>query len=360
MLTREGCQRRQERMLSQLSALEADVFVTADPRTAYYFSGSFAVEGSPTIFALWHDGTSLLVTPAADEALASDVRRVETYSIQRSIDYPLQDALRLFADALARKPVPSAAVERASAPGIIEQQLQGAAIVDATMPVLRLRKRKEPDEIEEIRRSLRLCAIAYDAAREAIAPGRTEIDVYNAMHAAVTREAGTVVPLPGDFACGERCISGGGPPTARQVRPGDLYILDIFPAPNYYAGDTCRAFAVGTPSDLQQRAWERVRGAVELAEGLIRPGVPARNVYFAVKEYLDESFWHHVGHGIGFRGHELPRIIPGTDEIFEAGDVIAVEPGMYSEALQGGIRLEDNYVVREGGLENLFHYSRAL
>jgi Xaa-Pro aminopeptidase len=360
MLTREGCLRRQQRMLAELETLKCDLFVTADARTAYYFSGSFGAGDSPVIFALRQDGTSLLITPADGEAFASDVRRLETYSIQRSITEPMHDAVRLFADATGGKSVGHAAIERASAPGLLEQQFQAAGIVDATATVLRMRKRKEPDEIDEIRRSLRLCAVAYDAARSAIAPGRTEIDVYEAMNAAITEEAGTVVSFPGDFACGERCIKGGGPPTPRRIQAGDLYILDIFPAPAYYAGDTCRAFAAGEPTDLQHRAWERVQGAVKLAEGLIRPGVPARDVYAVVKEHLDESFWHHVGHGIGFRGHEAPRIIPGSDDLFEIGDVIAVEPGMYSTAMQGGIRLEDNYVVRGDGLENLFDYPRAL
>ena len=70
----------------------------------------------------------------------------------------------------------------------------------------------------------------------------------------------------------------------------------------------------------------------------------------------EKSFWHHAGHGIGHNGHEAPRIIPGTNDIFEVGDVFTLEPGVYSTALQGGIRLEDNYVVREAGLENLFDY----
>ena len=131
--------------------------------------------------------------------------------------------------------------------------------------------------------------------------------------------------------------------------------MDLFPAPAYYAGDTCRTFAVGDPSDLQHRAWERVCTAVRAAERLI-PGVRARDVYTEVKALLDESFWHHVGHGIGFRGHEAPRIIPGSDDIIETGDVVAIEPGIYSAALRGGIRLEDNYVVQENGLENLFDY----
>ena len=42
------------------------------------------------------------------------------------------------------------------------------------------------------------------------------------------------------------------------------------------------------------------------------------------------------------------------------GDVITLEPGIYTHALQGGIRLEDNYVVREDGLENLFSYPKEL
>ncbi len=46
--------------------------------------------------------------------------------------------------------------------------------------------------------------------------------------------------------------------------------------------------------------------------------------------------------------------------MFEVGDVITLEPGVYAEALQGGIRLEDNYVVREHGLENLFAYPMEL
>ena len=46
--------------------------------------------------------------------------------------------------------------------------------------------------------------------------------------------------------------------------------------------------------------------------------------------------------------------------MFEEGDVITLEPGVYTAALQGGIRLEDNYVVRSGGLENLFDYPMGL
>jgi Xaa-Pro aminopeptidase len=372
MLTREGCQARQQRLLREMEANRWDLFLTSDYRSGYYLTGALSDPAVPTVFALWQDGASVLVTAVKGEACASEIVPLEFYSIRRTITHPAHDAARLIKEAIARRPLAqlACAVEQAAASslldGLLRDMLPGSRLEDATTTILKLRKRKEPDEIEEIRESLRYCAVAYRAARETIAAGRTELDVYLAMYGAIAREAGTAVELAGDFACGERGIDGGGPPTRRVIQPGDLYILDIFPAPHLYSGDVCRTFAVSAPTDVQSRAWELVRRAVRVGETAVKPGVRARDVYALIKELLDadpvgeKSFWHHAGHGIGHRGHEAPRIIPGTDDIFEVGDVITLEPGVYSLALQGGIRLEDNYLVREHGLENLFDFPMEL
>jgi Xaa-Pro dipeptidase len=371
MLTRNGCERRQERLLRRMETERLDLFVTANYRTVYYLTGSLSNAEAPAVFALWQDGHSVLITSAAQRALAAETILLETYSIDRVIDQPVSDAAALLRGALsARSGFATAGVERWATPGIIEQILRDVSpdvgIRDAGPFIRELRKRKEEDEIHEIRASLRLISAAYDAARETIAVGRTELDVYNAMQSAVVQAAGTFVQLHGDFAVGERAIRGGGPPTARAIAENDLYILDLFPAPHLYFGDTCRTFAAGTPTDDQMRAWELVHEAVLIGERAVRPGVRARDVYAEIKGFLDSnslsenSFWHHAGHGIGHHGHEAPRIIPGTDDIFEVGDVITLEPGVYTKALQGGIRLEDNYVVRENGLDNLFDYPRGL
>ncbi|MBV6430890.1 MAG: putative peptidase [Bryobacteraceae bacterium] len=364
MLTREGCVIRQQRLLRVMEQRQWDLFLTADPRTAYYFTGSLAPADAPVAFLLWTEGRSLLITPGPMEGQADRILPLETYSIERAVDYPERDLARMLRPLLTGKRL---GVERRMVTGMMEQALPvSSRVEDATETMLRLRRWKAPDEVAEIERSLQLCAAAYDAARAAIAPGLKEVDVYAAMYEAVVKQAGTAVAFPGDFACGERCIRGGGAPTERVILPGDLYILDLFPAPAFYSADTCRTFSVGDPTDIQQRAWEVVVEAVRLAEGAIRPGVAARDVYRLVKDYLDsepvteKSFWHHVGHGIGHRGHESPRIIPGSTDVFETGDVFTLEPGVYSQALHGGIRLEDNYVVTETGIRNLFAYPREL
>jgi Xaa-Pro aminopeptidase len=369
MLNHEGCRKRQQRLMGEMQDSRWDLFVTADYRTAYYFTSVLSSPEAPTLFLLWSDGSSALISSAKAEGVCDEMIYLETYSIQRPISLASHDANTLFVELLRKRQsstVKRCALERASVNGLFESSLRNCyprlRLLDASVALLSLRKKKEADEIDSIRESLRYCEVAYRAAKEAISPGLTELDVYNAMYTAVVKAAGTTIAFAGDFACGERGISDGGPPSQREILPGDLYILDIFPAVRLYYADTCRTFAVTEPTDRQQRAWEAVMQAVQMAEQMIKPGVRARDVYKTVKEFLDsqevtqKSFWHHAGHGLGYRGHEAPRIIPGSEDVFEEGDVFTLEPGVYTKELQGGIRLEDNYVVRAHRVEDLFSF----
>src|SRR5258708_248902 len=210
MLSREGSGRRQRRLLREMELNGWDLFLTGDYRTVYYLTGVLSSAETPTAFALWQDGTSELLTSSPGEGCAAETVRFETYSIERAITHPTHDAAALLRDVLHRKPASTCAIDRPGTPGLYEQLVPGSR--DATSTILKVRKRKEEDEIAEIRESLRYCAVAYRAAKAVIAPGVTEIDVYNAMYRDVVREAGTPIAFMGDFACGERAIKEGGPP----------------------------------------------------------------------------------------------------------------------------------------------------
>jgi Xaa-Pro aminopeptidase len=52
---------------------------------------------------------------------------------------------------------------------------------------------------------------------------------------------------------------------------------------------------------------------------------------------------------------------PRWDDVFAAGDFIAVEPGLYHEQdLRFGIRLEQNYLLTADGVERLTDYPLEL
>ena len=184
MLTPEGCGKRQEKLRQQMESCGWDLFLTTDHRTIYYLTGSLGTEDVPAVLILWNDDRSALVTSVTAPAMVKEVIPLEAYSLSRCITDPAGDAASLVRSLLGGMTYKRPAAERSRVPGLFEDLLPGD-VQDASAALLKMRKYKEKDEIAEVKESLALIKVAYGAAREAIAPGLTEIDVYSAMYAAV-------------------------------------------------------------------------------------------------------------------------------------------------------------------------------
>ena len=65
-----------------------------------------------------------------------------------------------------------------------------------------------------------------------------------------------------------------------------------------------------------------------------------------------------LGHGVGLEVHEQPGL-GRTGEELVAGDVVAVEPGLYRKGF-GGCRLEDLVLVTDDGAEVLTKFDYEL
>ena len=62
---------------------------------------------------------------------------------------------------------------------------------------------------------------------------------------------------------------------------------------------------------------------------------------------------------LGLDVHELPRLSTESSDTLAAGNVVTVEPGIYLEG-RFGIRIEDDVVVTEDGIENLTGFRKDL
>ena len=69
----------------------------------------------------------------------------------------------------------------------------------------------------------------------------------------------------------------------------------------------------------------------------------------------DEGFQSWLGHGVGLDIHEPPGLGPGGHETLVAGDVVAIEPGLWDERI-GEVRFEDLVVVTAEGCEILTRF----
>jgi len=359
---------RRERFLAAMRDAGATTAIIANARHIYYLTGYLPGERSPA-FLLLHGGQRpMLVAGAGDSQAAGDVEvhLYEDYSIHHVVDRR-RAAARALLDAAERFGLARAGpigVELHDLPAFAEPALGRRKRIDIT-PVLRLmRQVKDADEQQRIRRTAAVTAAGHAAARQAAVPGATELEVYTAIQSACVLAAGQPIAFAGDFVSGERSWQIGGPPSARQMRDGDLFICDLFPTVDGYWADTTRTFAIGAPTRAQRELYDIVAQALDRGRTALRPGVRASDVYREVRAVIAEAghadrFPHHAGHGIGLDPHEAPMIIPGDDTPLRAGMVVTLEPGIYVEGV-GGVRLEDNYVITADGAEVIPNYRLGL
>ena len=133
--------------------------------------------------------------------------------------------------------------------------------------------------------------------------------------------------------------------------------------------DMTRTFvAAGDPPAEIERQELVVNEVRERILDAVGPGVLGRDLYalacdvFEREGYAtrrttpgDNGFQRSLGHGVGLAVHEPPGLGRSADQPLLAGDVIAVEPGLWDTEL-GGYRYEDVLLVTEAGCETLTDY----
>ena len=241
-------------------------------------------------------------------------------------------------------------------------------------------------ELDVMRRSARIAAGAHRRAMKTAAPGRTEYEVMAEILHEFHRQQADISYHP---------IVGSGPnacvlhyhANSRQMKDGDLLLIDAGCEFDYYASDITRTFPVsgrfsGPQRELyevvlaaQRAAIERVRpgnhwndphdAAVKvITQGLVRLGLLKGRVPTLIREEAYKKFFmHRTGHWLGMDVHDVGEYKVGDDwRLLEPGMVMTVEPGIYiapgtkgvAKQWQGiGIRIEDDVAVTKDAPEVL-------
>jgi Xaa-Pro dipeptidase len=348
---------RQQRLLDVMHELRLDmVVITQNVHVQYLFGPRYDWRFSPAA-ALLADGRAILVVPSqpGETVAADDVLTYEAQSCCTLRNDQRQKSAQVLLAALEKYARPRRVGVEFGSCGPEITTRNDAELVDIEPQLYSMRRRKDPDEMARVRKAIAGTAAMHRRAREIIQPGVNELTVFNELQAAAVNEYGEMLTGTGnDYACGVP----GGPPRDRQIEAGELYILDLGPAFRGYFADNTRVTAVGgKPTDEQVQAWEHIVPVFELVQRTVKPGQSCRELFQQVHQQLNAAgpwkFDHHLGHGIGLFPHEAPHLNPNWDDTFQAGEVFAVEPGLYGEGLRAGIRLENNYLVTPTGVELL-------
>lgn len=235
--------------------------------------------------------------------------------------------------------------------------------------VERLRLVKSPAEIDALRAAVGIAERAGVSTRRFLRPGRSELelarrasrrmeDIGASSGVATTPSFETIAALDA------RSSLPHAQPGPSRARRNSFLLLDWGARYLGYCSDLTRVFALASIPAWLRRAHEAVVEAQAEAIARVGPGVKARDVDAAARSVLRKRglaryFGHGLGHGLGLEVHEGPRFAARSTDVLAPGMVVTVEPGVYFPG-RGGVRIEDDVVVTEGGAEVLSRLSSKL
>ncbi len=228
-----------------------------------------------------------------------------------------------------------------------------------------LRRRKDESELDLIRQAIRIQEKALKRILPTIKPGQTELEVAAALEAEMKSLGSSAPGFPTIIAARANGSLPHYRPGTTKIKKNDMLLIDWGAIYRGYHGDMTRTFALGKWPGRMKEVYEIVLEAQLRAAGALAPGKTTHEVDAVARDYIKDhgfgdAFGHGLGHGMGMNGHEDPRLNPLYPEmILEVGDVVTVEPGIYLPG-EGGVRIEDDYVITEDGAENLCSMKKGL
>jgi Xaa-Pro aminopeptidase len=238
-----------------------------------------------------------------------------------------------------------------------------------------LRIVKQEQEITLLRKA---CQITHEAFMEMLLHVHAGVMEYaleaSLLHSMVRRGsrgfAYTPIVAAGANSCVLHYIA-----NSLSCQPGDLILLDVGAEYANYSADMTRTVPVdGRFTKRQREVYDAVLAVMQEAKKLLMPGATLPQYHQEVGKLMEEQllqlglltskevrdaplsrpaykkyFMHGTSHHLGLDTHDVGH----AHQPLAEGMVLTVEPGIYIPEEGIGIRLEDDVVIREGGLENL-------
>ncbi len=354
-----------------------------DPNNIFYATGArnmmvFCLRAPTRYLLLLESGPSVLYEYAGAEHLASALPTVTHIKPSIAVSYlgsagQLADACRRFAREIASTvhaldpSIQTLAVDRFPFAATDALRGEGFALRDADDVFVPARAVKLPIEMPYVRESMRRVLEGVARLEQAITPGRSEAQVWAEFWFDLMQKDGQYVSTrlfqsgPRTFPYFQECSS-------RVIQAGELVCLDT-DALGYegYSSDLSRSFLCGdaAATPVQRQLYQLAQEQIETNAALLRPGMEfrefAQRAWACPDEYRPTRYGL-IGHGIGLAGEfpNIPHHAPGQTypDIghIQSGMVICLESYIGSPHAGQGVKLENQYLVHETGVECLSPY----
>ena len=255
--------------------------------------------------------------------------------------------------------------------------------ISATLAEMRLIK--DDEEIALIKKSIDISKKGHLAAMQNCRPGMYEYQLEAKLMHEFLDNGSQALSYPNIVASGENSCTLHYEENNKQIKEGDLVLIDAGAEYHNYSSDITRTFPANGKFTKEQRAiydlvlkaqqeaikctapgitWTDIETVVAttLTQGLIDLGILKGDLETLFNEQAYKPFYMHgSGHWMGLDVHDVGEY----DIPFEVGMIHTIEPGIYIKPSPDvdkrwhniGVRIEDDILITKDGCEVL---SRAL
>jgi len=218
--------------------------------------------------------------------------------------------------------------------------------------VEKLRTDKSPAEVESIAEAIQQTLDVFELIESWLEPGLSEIALSRSIRREIeSRSEGLAFdPL---VLSGPNTARPHSPATGRVLEEDGWLLVDQGMKIDGYCSDLTRMFFLGSPDSRARELYELSMKSAARAFEAIEPGNPINEVVDVAHDVIrdagyEDNLRHGLGHGVGLDVHEPPALSSNTEESFQPGMVVTLEPGIYIDGFGGG-RIEHMVLVEESG-----------
>lgn len=237
----------------------------------------------------------------------------------------------------------------------IVQGFIGVEICDITNEFLQLRVQKSEWELEQIQAAFTLADCCYEAMKNAIAPGVSEIAVAAAGEYAARSRGASGFGFSAIVGSGTRSNAVVPTASSKKLLPGETVMLGLAPKVNGYAGVFGDQLPVsGEYTAAQKECQKYLREAFVLTRQMLVPGKSGREIDAPARAYFDKLDLSRYlvcpfVHTIGLLEAEAPFFGPSSDEVLRPGMAVCVDVSFFGHPQFNGARIETGFRITEKG-----------
>lgn len=349
---------RLRRLAGMLTAEKLDVLLVTNPLDVAYLTGFLG--GDSYLFIPNDKSKPVLVSDFRyQEELQPHAHLVQIVIRKRSMSEAVIDELsRGKVGRLGIQGDHMTVAEMNGLSGAIRKAGVKTVLEPVTGLVSKMRAIKDETEIKLIRKAVKIQEKALEEIIRKIKPGKTELEVAGRLEAEMKALGSREPGFQSIVATGANGSLPHYRPHDVKIAKNDALLIDWGAVYQGYHSDMTRVFALGKWPKKIKEIYTIVLDAQEAAAAALAPGKSTADIDAIARNHIKkvgygDYFGHGLGHGIGFNGHEEPRLTNMlSGSILQPGHVVTIEPGIYLPGI-GGVRIEDDYVITEKGAENL-------